>query len=88
MHPKNIKQFITNRELPVLLKDVFKKAFGDVVEVISIFEVESMTFIKKARHLRPLLKYIQFTRICLARQFISDRKNRSDLIQRMKFSES
>ena len=37
MRPKNMKQIITNRELPVLLKDAFIKFFGDVLAVISIF---------------------------------------------------
>ena len=37
MHPKNMKQITTNREFPVLLRDVLIKFFGDVVAVISIF---------------------------------------------------
>ena len=37
MHPKNIKQIITNRELPILLKDILIKIFGDLVTAISIF---------------------------------------------------
>ena len=37
MRPKNMKQSITNRELPVLLKNAFIKFFGDVLAVILIF---------------------------------------------------
>ena len=37
MHLKNMKQIITDRELPILLNDVFIKFFGDVVAAISIF---------------------------------------------------
>jgi len=39
MRPKNMKQIITNRELPVLLKGAFINFFGDVLAVISIIEV-------------------------------------------------
>ena len=40
MHPKNMKQIITNRDLPVRLKNVFIKSFGDVVAIISILILE------------------------------------------------
>ena len=36
MRPKNMKQSITNRELPVLLKDAFIIFFGDVFSLHSI----------------------------------------------------
>ena len=39
MRPKNMKQIITYRELQVLSKDAFINFFGDVLAVISIFEV-------------------------------------------------
>ena len=35
--PKNMKQIITNRELPALSKDFFIKVLEDVLAVISIF---------------------------------------------------
>ena len=40
MHPKNMKQIITNRDLPVRLKNVFIKSFGDVFAIISILILE------------------------------------------------
>ena len=82
-----MKQIITNRDLPVRLKNVFIKSFGDVFAIISILILEYELY-KKDKEFETPAEIHKFTRICLARQFISDSKNRSDLMRRMKFSES
>jgi len=52
IHFKIMKQFITNREMPVLLKVALEKFFGDVVAKILIFQVGLWNFNKKARNVR------------------------------------
>ena len=52
-----MKQIITNRKLPVLLKGIFIKIFGDLLAMIPIFEVAVQIFQQKIKKIEILIDF-------------------------------